>query len=68
MPSGAAAPTFSVNGSNAAQNTTATFSAAGAYVFTVTITDPGGMSVTSSVNVTVNQTLTSITVAPARLA
>ena len=29
VPNGAAAPTFSVNGSNAAQNTTATFSAAG---------------------------------------
>ena len=55
-------PDLQVNGSNAAQNTTATFSAAGTYVFTVTITDPGGLSTTSSVNVTVNQTLTNVSV------
>jgi autotransporter-associated beta strand protein len=54
-----------VNGTNAGQDTAATFTAAGTYAFTVTIADPGGMTVTSSVNVTVNQTLTSITVAPA---
>ena len=64
LPSGAAAPTFIANGTNAAKNTTATFSAAGTYVFTVTIADPGGLSVTSNVSVTVNQTLTSITVSP----
>ena len=63
-PSGAAAPTFLANGTNAAQNTSATFSAAGAYGFTVTITDTMGLSTTSSVNVTVNQTLTSIAVSP----
>ena len=60
LPEGATAPTFSVNGSNAAQNTTATFSQAGSYQFTVTITDLGGLSIASSVTVTVNQTLTSI--------
>ena len=60
LPNGASPPTFSVNGSNAAQNTTATFSQAGSYQFTVTITDLGGLSITSSVTVTVNQTLTSI--------
>ena len=60
-----AAVSFSANGSNAAKNTTATFSKAGSYTFQVTITDAGGLSATSSVTVTVNQTLTSITVTPA---
>ena len=64
LPSGAPAPTYSINGSNAAKNTTATFYAAGSYSFTATITDSGGLSVTSTVNVTVNQTLTSILVSP----
>jgi RHS repeat-associated protein len=54
LPAGASAPSFSVNGSNAAQNTTATFSAWGTYGFTVTITDPSGLTATSSVNVNVN--------------
>jgi len=61
---GPAAVSFSVNGSNAAKNTTATFSMAGNYTFQVTITDAAGLSVTSSVNVTVSQTLTSIVVSP----
>ncbi len=56
VPSGAAAPTYSANASNAAKNTTATFSAAGSYVFQVTITNEYGLTVTSSVSVTVNQT------------
>ena len=59
-----AAVSFSANGSNAAKNTTATFSKAGSYTFQVTVTDGGGLTVTSSVNVTVSQTLTSITVTP----
>ena len=59
-----AAVTFSVNGSNAAKNTTATFSKAGNYSFQVTITDAGGLTATSSVNVTVNQTLTAIASSP----
>jgi hypothetical protein len=63
-PSGAKAPTFSINASNAAYNTTATFYAAGTYTFEATITDTSGLSVTSDVTVTVNQTLTSIVVAP----
>ena len=42
-PSGAS-PSFSVNGSNAAKNATATLTAAGNYAFSVTITDPGGMA------------------------
>jgi len=63
-PVGAATPTFSVNTSNAAKNTTATFHAAGQYAFTVTITDPGALTTTSSVTVTVSQTLTTIAVSP----
>lgn len=55
---------FSVNGTNAAKNTVATFSAAGQYTFQVTITDAAGLSVTSSVPVTVAQTLSSVVVAP----
>src|SRR5262249_33512402 len=55
---------FSANGTNAAKNATATFGRAGSYVFVVTITDAGGLSVTSSVSVTVRQALTSIVVTP----
>jgi len=65
LPSGASAPTYSANGTNAAKNTTATFSKAGSYTLAVTITDAGGLSAASSVNVTVNQTLKSISVSPA---
>ena len=60
-----AAVNFSDNGTNGAKNTTATFSMAGSYSFTVTITDAGGLSTTSTVDVTVDQTLTAITVSPA---
>jgi len=56
---------YSRNGTNLAQTTTATFAAAGVYTFTVTITDAGGLSVTSSVKVTVKQTFTSLLVTPA---
>jgi len=51
--SGPAAVAFSANGSNAAQNATVTFSQDGFYTFTVTITDPGGASITNSVAVQV---------------
>jgi hypothetical protein len=61
---GPAPVTFSANGSNAARQTTASFSKAGSYSFVVTITDAGGLSVTSSVSVMVQQTLTSIVVTP----
>jgi hypothetical protein len=64
IPSGAALPTFSVNGSNAAANTVATFSKAGSYLFRVTITDASGLSVSSQVSVTVQQKINSITVTP----
>ncbi len=56
---------FSRNGTNAAKATTAAFTAAGAYTFTVTVSDAGGLSTTSSVNVTVQQTATSVAVTPA---
>jgi PKD repeat protein len=60
-----AAVSFLPNGSNDANNTTASFSKAGVYDFTVTITDAGGLSTTSSMRVTVDQMLTSILVSPA---
>jgi hypothetical protein len=63
---GPAAVLFSSNGTNASQNTMVTFSQAGEYSFTVTITDAQGLSVTSTVKVTVKQTLTSVVVTPAR--
>lgn len=63
LPSGAALPTFNINFNNAAKNAVATFSAAGNYTLTCTISD-GILSTTSAVNVTVNQTLTSIAVTP----
>ena len=62
-----AAVSFGANGSNAAKNTTATFSRAGIYSFQVTIADAGGLTATSSVNVTVNQTFAGIVVAPASI-
>ena len=55
---------FSANGTNAAKNSTATFAAAGSYVFTATITNQNQISTTSSVNVTVAQNLTSMTLTP----
>ena len=56
--------TFSANGTNAAQNTTATFSRAGTYNFLVAITDASGHTVSSPVAVTVKQAPTGISVAP----
>ncbi len=64
LPSGAAAPTFSANNSDAAQNTTAYFSAAGNYVFTVTVTDGCNLVATQTVSVTVSQTASGITITP----
>jgi subtilase family serine protease len=63
-PAGAAVPTFSVNGTNAAQNTIVTFHQAGTYVFQATITDSAGLSTTSNVMVLVGQTLTSLVLTP----
>lgn len=60
----AAAVTFSVNGTNAAKNCTATFQAAGDYTLAVTVQDVPGLSVASSVNVRVVQTAGSLTLNP----
>ncbi len=54
----------STNGTNAAQNITVTFAAPGTYTFTVTITDPYGLTATSSVPVVVDQKITRISVTP----
>jgi uncharacterized repeat protein (TIGR02543 family) len=59
-----AAVTFSANGTNAAKNSIATFTKAGSYTFQVIIADLGNLTATSSVAVPVNQTLTTIVVAP----
>ncbi|HXE51713.1 MAG TPA: hypothetical protein VN541_01815, partial [Tepidisphaeraceae bacterium] len=64
IPVGAASPTFSVNSCNAAKSTVATFSSAGLYSFTVTVSDPAGLSVVSTTTVSVDSALTSISMAP----
>jgi len=61
---GAGSVAFSANASNAAKNTTATFTKAGSNTLQVTVADQSGLSATSQVTVTVNQTLTSIGVSP----
>ncbi len=67
LPDGAPDPTFSVNRSADASNTTATFFKAGTYAFTVTISNYFGASITSNVNVTVVPTETSFGIAPSSL-
>ncbi len=62
---GPASVSYSVNGTNAAKGTTATFTAAGTYVFTVTVRDAQGLTVTSTVTVTVAATPATLVVAPA---
>lgn len=47
---------FSVNGTNAAKNTAASFSKSGTYLLSVTITSSGTSTVTGNLPVTVNQT------------
>ena len=64
LPAGATAPVFSTNGTNSSKSTIATFSKAGAYTLKCTITYSGGYNATTSVNVTVNATLTMISVSP----
>ena len=56
---------FSANGTNAAKNTTATFTAAGNYTLQAVLIDSSGSSANSSVAVTVSQSLTKVTVTPA---
>jgi Calpain family cysteine protease/Bacterial Ig-like domain (group 2) len=67
MPSGASVPVFSINATNAAKNTKATLGVAGTYRFTVSIADTAGLRTTSSVNVAVRQSLTSVTISPASI-
>jgi hypothetical protein len=59
--------TFSANGNNAARSVTATFASAGSYTFQVTVSDPSGYAATSSVTVSVNQTLSAVKVSPASI-
>jgi hypothetical protein len=66
-PANAPPVTFSVNGTNLADNTTAQFYQAGSYLLTAKITDPSGYSATSSVTVVVNQTPTTLFVLPPKL-
>jgi hypothetical protein len=63
-PKGAPTPTFSLNNSNDARDTTVTFGLAGSYSFRATVTDQDGLSVTSDVTVSVVQTASSIVVSP----
>ena len=55
---------FSANGTNAAKNTTATFTKAGSYTLLVTVRDQPGLTTGSQVTISVDQTLTSIAVSP----
>ena len=62
---GPGAVVYSGNNSNAAKNTTATFTQAGEYEFTATITNPtSGASTTSVVNVTVAQVASGTAIMP----
>ena len=62
---GPATVSFSASGTNAAKNATATFTQAGAYVLTLTARDTLGLTATRTVNISVQQTLTSIALSPA---
>ena len=66
IPTSTANPTFGANnGTNSAKDIAITFPRAGVYGFMVTVKDASNLTVTSLVTVTVNQTLTSITLSPA---
>jgi hypothetical protein len=56
---------FSANGTNAAKNTTVTFTGTGNYPLECIISDPGGLSVRSQVVVQVQQLATGLTISPA---
>ena len=66
-PTGAAAPTFAANGSNAAKNDSVSFHQAGSYSFVATITNTsdGLSTVSNPVTVTIAQALAGIQVTPA---
>ena len=57
--------TFGANGTNAASNTTATFTEAGAYTLSVKIVDSGNLSVSTTKTVTVTPTAASIRISTA---
>src|SRR5262249_12489022 len=62
---GAGPVVFGANGTNAARNTTVTFSTSGGYLFKATVTDPvTGLTTSSSVTVFVDQVLNSLTLLP----
>jgi subtilase family serine protease len=65
-PNGVTSPTFSDNSDNSAKRNTVTFYATGNYTFQVTVTNRLGAYVTSTVNVTVNPTLTSLAISPSK--
>ena len=61
---GPAAVSFSANGTNAAKNATATFSAPGSYTLTATVGDVPGLTAISSTTVTATATPATLTVSP----
>ena len=64
MPSGAKSPGFSVNGTHAANTTTAFFSKDGTYRFRVTVKNTDGHSVTSDVDYVVKQKARGLRITP----
>lgn len=60
--------TFSANGTNAARNTTATFTRAGQYTFVVTLRDGVGLTSSSTVVVDVAPTVAAVVVSPSSIA
>lgn len=62
---GAYPVSFSASGTNGAKATTATFTGGGTYTIQCTMTDPGGLSVTSQTVVQVQQVASGLTVTPA---
>ena len=65
-PAGVAAPTFAINGTNAAKNDKVTFHGEGNYTFQVTVTNATGVSITSTTTVTVNPSLSSFSISPTK--
>lgn len=63
-PAGVPDPSFQVNGSNAAKNTTVGFYQTGSYTLQVTIADADGLTATSNVVVTVVPALSFIIIVP----
>lgn len=60
-----AAVKFSANGTNAAKKTVASFAKAGAYTLQAVIADAQGLTTTSSIDVNVSATVTSVVASPA---